>query len=42
MFYSSSQVHLSKCILIKVLLKKQSGRFNPIAYGGSSAIPQPP
>ena len=29
-------------ILIKVLLKKQSGRFNPAAYGGSSTIPQPP
>ena len=42
MFYSSSHVaHLSKCILIKVLLKKQSGRFNLNAYGGSSVIPQP-
>ena len=29
-------------ILIKVLLKKQSGRFNPVTYGGSSTIPQPP
>ena len=28
-------------ILIKVLLKKQSGRFNLVAYGGSSTIPQP-
>ena len=38
---SSSQVHLSKCILIKVLLKKQSGR---VFYGrsGSRKIPQPP
>ena len=37
---SSSQVHLSKCILIKVLLKKQSGR---VFYGrsGSRKIPQP-
>ena len=40
-FHSSSQVHLSKCILIKVLLKKQSGR---VFYGrsGSRKIPQPP
>ena len=41
MFYRSSHVHLSKCILIKALLKKQSGRFNPVAYGASITTPQP-
>ena len=42
MFYRCSHVHLSKCILIKVSLKKQSGRFNPIAYGVSNTIPELP
>ena len=41
MIYRCSHVHLSKCILKKALSKKQSGRFNPIAYGSSSIIPQP-
>ena len=41
MFYRSSYVHLSKCILIKALLQKQSGRFNPVVYGASSTTPQP-
>ena len=42
MFYRCSHVHLSKYILIKVSLKKQSGRFNAIAYGVSSTIPELP
>ena len=41
MFYRSSHVHLSNFILIKALLKKQSGRFNSVPYGASSTTPQP-
>ena len=34
MFYRCSHVNLGKCVLVKALLKKHSGRFNPIPYGG--------
>ena len=42
MFYRCSHVHLSRFILIKILLKKKSGRFNPITYPGTSIMPHPP